>query len=628
MTTTQRPYRGSRVSSFYPVKSLPPLASLDSAFQLQEYISLLIRLDVHDVDTIVSLPGKVTQKDQDESTDVSEVDAKKSEEGDRKSDISVDRACWIYEQLRCVASSRCSPLIPPLSLFCRRLAQDLSHPLITMLQQECTRSSCPQMKAGEWLYLCVAHGNDGAMEVCTLPNQPSPLYSEARDLKQCCAIDYILHTVDSATALLNSPRAFPSRYIFGYLLIHLFAVLINLDIFLPLIRLSIPQTSHRHFPSLARRLGRIFAHAYFHHREAFEQAEAESSLYARFLKLTNHFDLVPAEFLVIPESAIHHDDKNQSEEVEPPRLFSAAVHPIPNLQHDTLTATTVPDVDQALNSRPRAVDAPNHFGTDSPRRLGRSRTDTMVFSEGFNVAEELSRTGDGDGLLDTSPVAQSQSLASEQPWPDLQTRTEDLDDEDIGDARSDLTLTGSLSPPVEALSLISLEDSAGVATPNEVALDDEPSEPSPPAPLSDTSAIETSAEEPVQVVNTPEECAPADETSTSEVVESSPEEVDATSSEALTESTQTLPEPEESVAESVSENDDPIPLSSEEEPKGPESHVESVLPPPPEPSLELNEPPPSEPIPPESESDITDEVGGHDGDEVRESGEEEAVVGE
>lgn len=49
----------------------------------------------------------------------------------------------------------------------RRLAQDLSHPLITMLQQECTRQSCPEMKAGEWLYLCVAHGNEGSMEVCT-----------------------------------------------------------------------------------------------------------------------------------------------------------------------------------------------------------------------------------------------------------------------------------------------------------------------------------------------------------------------------------------------------------------------------------------------------------------------------
>jgi hypothetical protein len=33
-----------------------------------------------------------------------------------------------------------------------------------MLQQECTRATCPEMKAGEWMYLCVAHGNDGAME--------------------------------------------------------------------------------------------------------------------------------------------------------------------------------------------------------------------------------------------------------------------------------------------------------------------------------------------------------------------------------------------------------------------------------------------------------------------------------
>lgn len=39
-----------------------------------------------------------------------------------------------------------------------------------MLQQECTRSSCPEMKAGEWLYLCVAHGNDGAMEVRSTPS--------------------------------------------------------------------------------------------------------------------------------------------------------------------------------------------------------------------------------------------------------------------------------------------------------------------------------------------------------------------------------------------------------------------------------------------------------------------------
>ncbi|KAF8157167.1 Mob1/phocein, partial [Crassisporium funariophilum] len=239
--TIQRPLRGSRISTFYPVKNLPSLASLDSAFQLQEYISLLIRLDVHDVDAIVALPGSGSEAENKEQTENNKKEgqgeAETEGEKGKAGEVTVDEACWIYEQLR-------------------RLAQDLSHPLITTLQQECTRASCPEMKAGEWLYLCVAHGNDGAME-------------------QCCAIDYILHTVDSATALLNSPRTFPSR-------------------------LQIPTSSHRHFSSLARRLGRIFAHAYFHHREAFEQAEAESSLYARFMALTARFDLVPPEFLVIP----------------------------------------------------------------------------------------------------------------------------------------------------------------------------------------------------------------------------------------------------------------------------------------------------------------------------------------
>lgn len=148
---SQRPLKGSRLSTFYPVKSLPSLASLDSAFQLQEYISLLIRLDVHDVEKIVSIPGKSDEP-------------KPDVEKDPKGDVAVDEACWIYEQLRCGLYFKHYEREPDSKP--RRLAQDLSHPLITTLQQECTRQSCPEMKAGEWLYLCVAHGNDGAMEVC------------------------------------------------------------------------------------------------------------------------------------------------------------------------------------------------------------------------------------------------------------------------------------------------------------------------------------------------------------------------------------------------------------------------------------------------------------------------------
>ena len=97
-----RPLRGSRLSSFYPsipddVK--PSLVDFDSAFQLQEYISILIRQNPHDVDAIVTPPGRVKKGDQDEK-DKSDVDAKSD---------GVDEACWIYEQLRYVMLG-CQPV--------------------------------------------------------------------------------------------------------------------------------------------------------------------------------------------------------------------------------------------------------------------------------------------------------------------------------------------------------------------------------------------------------------------------------------------------------------------------------------------------------------------------------------
>ncbi len=97
----QRPLKGSRISSFYPVKTLPPISALDSAFQLQEYISLLIRLDVHDVEKIVAIPGK-------DQNDTSENGAGKADEKDADKDaaggVNVDPACWVYEHLRSVLS--------------------------------------------------------------------------------------------------------------------------------------------------------------------------------------------------------------------------------------------------------------------------------------------------------------------------------------------------------------------------------------------------------------------------------------------------------------------------------------------------------------------------------------------
>jgi hypothetical protein len=88
-----RPLRGSRYHDFYPIVSELSIPSLDSAFQLQEYIALLIREDPHDVQHIVSIPKTLSNeegrgKDHD------------SNQQDEDRDENVDVNCWIYEQLR------------------------------------------------------------------------------------------------------------------------------------------------------------------------------------------------------------------------------------------------------------------------------------------------------------------------------------------------------------------------------------------------------------------------------------------------------------------------------------------------------------------------------------------------
>ncbi|KAF0540857.1 Mob1/phocein [Gigaspora margarita] len=147
----------------------------------------------------------------------------------------------------------------------RQLCLELNY-LVIQLEAECNRQSCPEMKADEWMYLCAAH--------------PTPT--------NCCAIDYIVHTLDGATTLLNSHKYFPSR-------------------------ISIPETSIKYYQSIARRLYRIFAHAWFHHREIFEAFENENQLYARFLKLSDRYGLVAKNLLIIPQNNnIDNDDRDNT----------------------------------------------------------------------------------------------------------------------------------------------------------------------------------------------------------------------------------------------------------------------------------------------------------------------------
>ncbi|CAO3564385.1 unnamed protein product [Mortierella alpina] len=126
--------------------------------------------------------------------------------------------------------------------------------LIVHLEPECTPEVCPEMRAEEWMYYCATH----------------------RTPRECCAIDYLTHTLDGASALLNNVKFFPSR-------------------------ICVPEGSVKNFQSIARRLYRIFAHAYFHHRDIFDAFEAETSLYERFLKLSRSKKMITEKLIIIPD---------------------------------------------------------------------------------------------------------------------------------------------------------------------------------------------------------------------------------------------------------------------------------------------------------------------------------------
>ncbi|KAF4671959.1 26S proteasome non-ATPase regulatory subunit 11, partial [Perkinsus chesapeaki] len=118
--------------------------------------------------------------------------------------------------------------------------------VIAEVQTECNEESCPRMSAtDEWHFLCAAH----------------------RKPVDCCAIDYIIHTVDGSTSLVLNPKNFPDRT-------------------------KIPQSSLKFIPTIYRRLYRIFGHLFHHHRGIFFKVEAQSRMCARFTQFVRMHSLL------------------------------------------------------------------------------------------------------------------------------------------------------------------------------------------------------------------------------------------------------------------------------------------------------------------------------------------------
>lgn len=157
---------------------------------------------------------------------------------------NVDRSLWLYE-------------------LCRFLVQKANDLIIGFFSDTppCSAANCPEMRASEWQYLCAVH------------DPP----------KSCCAIDYCCHTLDWAAGILTSQKHFPSRLSLGG------------D--------GGSSQSVKQLTNIFRRVYRMFAHAWFQHREVFWAMESQEGLYIFYKTVCDSYSLMQAESYTVPPEA-------------------------------------------------------------------------------------------------------------------------------------------------------------------------------------------------------------------------------------------------------------------------------------------------------------------------------------
>ncbi|KAI4221444.1 MAG: hypothetical protein LQ349_007839 [Xanthoria aureola] len=158
----------------------------------------------------------------------------------------VDPLLWLYE-------------------LCRLLVVKENDVLVGFFNESpaCTKDTCPEMRASEWQYLCAVH------------DPPKP----------CCAIDYCIHTLDWAGNQLTSTRNFPSRLTLGSQ------------------ATGGSQGGLRVLTNIMRRCYRIFAHAWYQHRQVFWNIENTQGLYIFFKTVCEVYNLLPHDGYTIPLDA-------------------------------------------------------------------------------------------------------------------------------------------------------------------------------------------------------------------------------------------------------------------------------------------------------------------------------------
>jgi len=200
--------------------------------------------------------------------------------------------------------------------------------------------------------------------------------------------------------------------------------------------------------------------------------------------------------LVIPSS--HTDDAGQQREVEPPRLLGAAVDPHKGQENDARKEDPSSKHDFVELSLESNNEGPSDIlrspaGPDGQRR--RARTDTMIFNETINIAEDLAKAQTDGELEGSASLAEVPPIEEAAEAPLISEVIPSTDD--VAPAPSDPSLEFTDNIPTDEVEEIPLpavtdsepvvpEDTGGESSDEEAVPDEEIPDPAvtePPAPL-------------------------------------------------------------------------------------------------------------------------------------------------
>ncbi|KAI4907130.1 hypothetical protein J4E90_010025 [Alternaria incomplexa] len=310
-----------------------------------------------------------------------------------QSPANVDRTLWLYE-------------------LCRFLIQKVNSIITALFADDppCSSLTCPEMRASEWQYLCAVH------------DPP----------KSCCAIDYCCHTLDWAANTLTSPKHFPSRLALGT-------------------DSSTQHSQMRQLTNIFRRVYRIFAHAWYSHREVFWKVEGRTGLYIFYKTVCDVYGLVPEDNYTIPPEAEGIEPSTEVKPSAPPLIMKRE----PSDSTSEISSNTLADgmSDHSLSTAgttKRHRHSPSVGATavqtvveeneeEEERPVLQARPVTQIFESAQEEEEEEEADSDGD------------VTAIEDNNEDDDDEDDDEDeDEDEAEAAEEITHADAKDPTTEA----------------------------------------------------------------------------------------------------------------------------------------------------------------------------------